>query len=1134
MSKRPSLIISILAVIIFIFVLSTGVQAAESDAGTEVSSSTCVHEMEYSSLIYPNGFGDVGTLTYTCSLCLSESTEEAPAILSSLGYSVTEEGNRIKAANAFSVNTELVAAYEEIYGVDLEIGVFISAAENVSEQKPVSLESLTYFSSSDNVYAFFNYIVTFPGKTSDTYIEYAIKEYVACAFVYDGDIYYFYQDNDESTVSSTLNSGFEATTLITITGEELPEIPDEPEVHVHFSENMTVITSPTKYVSGSSSGVCDECGEEFVAETPYTATNAELSSVGTGYLYTGGKYQDVLFSNLSPLGRALVSSYFRGTNGGYAIDGDYKSFWNADTYVDGANYLNDFIELELPTAYDIGAITLCIPNYSAWGLGEDCYVSYAIEYWDATASQWIYLGTLSDKDSGTSSSTYNATLKLSDPISASKIRARVTHATRFAPAMVYELEVYGKAQDFEFGAVSVAGQANASMSGRYNDWVSGVEATLDGDLTTYWSTDIRNGGPTWALLEFDEEIYIACVQVSVATKTGRKISIEVYENGAWVQIGDTYNATGVLGGNIIANANGITTFNIDVDKTATKIRVNLVSDPEYWTSYVYEITPYTVSSQVNDKKTTKCLHTDLTQGQVVAPTCVSTGYTVMSCSCGVEIKAFATDMLTHSFGAYTVATAATKDTVGTKTSVCSSCGATSTITYESGYEAPVITPYLHDAPAAWAMTFDDGNYTDTYEWVLPQLEKYGYHATALLSVTFSNSLVSTWNEYFNSGLFDLGSHSYNHESIYSGSVNDSALLSDVINAQYWLHANFAGQRILTFAAPNGATSDAVANYLTGPFVANRNGGQGYAFYNVISDLENGRSTWGNLNSYISKKDQTEGEYVYANKNGTVIFSPDESGSYVLNTSYANKGINYVFDEGTMSFVNKGYSAGTYYYDKENYRYDFFETGSYNLIDGDFVFVNDNSGEYKLLKATIGSYESGIDTLVSVGGFTVECIHSLGSGSIYSSYNSTISKFEHLARRGVWAPSYNELVMYLKEAQSATVETIERTTDTLTISVTDNLDNYMFNQALTVKVDIDDSWQNITVTQNGKEITLVSFEDYKASKNMSSISCAVNDGYLYIDVIPDGGDIVISNEYVTLTPNGDGSADVSANLQDILN
>ena len=159
---------------------------------------------------------------------------------------------------------------------------------------------------------------------------------------------------------------------------------------------------------------------------------------------------------------------------------------------------------------------------------------------------------------------------------------------------------------------------------------------------------------------------------------------------------------------------------------------------------------------------------------------------------------------------------------------------------------------------------------------------------------------------------------------------------------------------------------------------------------------------------------------------------------------------------------------------------------------------------------MGSYEKGVEELVALGGYTVECIHTVGvTNVIYSTYDSTISKLEHLSRFGVWGGSYNDLVRYFKEAQAVRIDTLERTDSSITISVTDDLDDYMFNHALTIKVDIPDSWTSVSVSQNGVDIPLVAMAEYSKTKNMSVISCAIEDGYLYVDVIPDGGNVVIT-------------------------
>ena len=893
--------------------------------------------------------------------------------------------------------------------------------------------------------------------------------------------------------------------------------------HVYDPLGWKAVIRPTAYVPGKQENPCTGCGGAVQTKTTkYNASKDQLygEKVDISFLYTGGKYVNEKFVNVANLGKVLVSSYFDGTKGSFAIDGNTTTFWNADTYVEGADYTSDWLELELAREYEVGAIKLTLPNYYAWELGEDCYVSYNIEYWDSAKEEWVYLCEVSDKNATAVGISCEFMIELAAPITTGKIKASVAHATRYTPAVIYEIETFVKADEIERVPMSAVTSASVSISGKYNEWASGADALKDNVTLSYWYTDERvrpgDSNAAWALYEFPVDTYIACVQFSMYATKGRAMQVEVYKNGAWSTIG-TYSVpdAGVTNDIIISNRDNICLFNVNIEDTISKMKFSIVKEPEYWTSYVYDIIPYTISEvPFGEPAAAGCSHTNPRAGEVVPATCGVPGYTVMNCVCGAKLRTKATDALSHDWGKYNIDVAATATSLGTKVSTCRNegCGATSTMSYSETYDDTVIVDYLHNAPAAWAQTFDDGNYLDTYTWANKNLIKYGARATVMMSITYSDSLVAVWQDHFTKGVFDLGSHSYNHTSIYSGQASADALLSEVVVAQYWFRHNFKGQQLLAFAAPLGATSTSVAEYLAGTLAANRNGGQGYAFYNVISDLEAGREMWGNLNSYISKADQTEGKYVLVGNGEVYAVTTDSLGNpiFTLEEGYDKADVNLIFDFDSMSFVDKGTSyPGSYCYDKETYQYTYFENGSYKKDGDSFVFVTDGSGDFKMIKTTVGSYEKGVEKLVSLNGFTVECLHSVGSGSIHSSYSSTISKLEHITRFGVWAPSYNELVKYLREAESAKVEITERGDDRIVLTVTDSLDDFMFNQALTIKVDIPDSWTSVSATQGGVNIPFVSLSDYKHTKNMPTVSCAIEDGYLYIDVVPDAGEVVIS-------------------------
>ena len=903
--------------------------------------------------------------------------------------------------------------------------------------------------------------------------------------------------------------------------------------HEYDDMNWYTSVQPTKYVTGIYENLCIKCdGAPIRQNAYYTATEDDLKKADVSYLYTGGNYVNEKFVNIATLGSVKVSSFYTVAKGGYINDGDAVTAWNADTYVESANYTADWFTIEFMESYEIGAVRFVLPNYAAWNLGEGCYVSYDLEYWDETKEEWVYIGEISDKNAKSIGINCELMLELDSPIKASKLRGKVTHAGRYTPAAIYELEVFAKTKGTQRVPVAVNTEATYSVSGKYNDWVLGAGALGDNSQGTFWTTDARYNPTPVATLEFAVEKYIAGLQISTKAIPGRTFKLEIYENDNWVTISDKLVVpVEGTGGYVIQNSKGVCTFNIDIERNATKIKVTIVKEPQYWESVVYDITPYSIiEKSYGELETMECKHSNPLKGEVIAPTCDTAGYTVMTCACGFQTRSFATDALGHDFGKYTIGTPATATTIGTKVSTCRNgdCGAISTINYEEKYDLPVATPYLHNAPAAWVQSLDDGNYLEAYTWGNEFFPKYGAKATVMMSITYSDSLVSIWQEHFEKGVFDLGSHSYNHTSIYSAAASEGTLYDEVVKAQYWFRYNFRNQPLITFAAPLGATSASVANFLMGPLAANRNGGDTGVFYNTIDQLKS-REVWGDLNSYISKADQTEGDYVFV-KNGdtTGAFvkgpapSTDEEGtgalvgylgteSFVYNAAYENMNINFVFDENEKTFVDKGYSAGSYEFIPSEYKYVFRESGSYNLVDGKFEFVSDNSGEYKLYKATISRYEKAIEQLVELGGFTVECLHTIAqsSGVIYTKYEPTVSKLEHLARLGVWAASYNDLIQYLKESLDAKIQVTERTDSVIRLSVTDNLDDFMFNQEITVKVDIPDNWTNVTVTQNGKEIPLVDIDFYQKTINMYTVGCAIDDGYLYVDVVPDAGEVVIT-------------------------
>ena len=994
-----------------------------------------------------------------------------------------------------------------------------------------------------------------------------------------------------STEPTCLNAGYIEQYCINKGCSFSVNIPTLPATGLHNFDadgdgyvDYEYIIIPTDYTPGIEMIKCSVCSysEEYFVDALLVDTNIIQSLPIDNYLYKN----ETPFHNISSFGGASVSSYYTICVGSNINDGSYETYWGADTLADGSTYTGDTATITFNKYFEIGAVRMFVPFYSSWGLGDSCYVSYDIEalVMDGNLEKWIKIGEMSDKDATLSGINGVITLELANTINAKAIRARVTHSTRYANAIIYEMEIFANV-DSKRAVGNLLDNVSASVSGKYNAYAGGAENLVDGDMSSAWHTDWRNTNNSYAILELPETRFLSAVQFAIYATSGRTVSLSIWvedesydDGGYWETVGE-YSVPNKLNNTdemqvIKAGSNTACLFTVKLEKRTSKLKLQFVKEPQYWTSYVYCFEPYTVyETAVNIDSYEGCIHKNFVAiaNGTVEPTCMDAGYTVYEClSCRYQIKTDATHALGHSFGEYEK-NATTLSTNGclTETAICTrGCGASRTRSYTETYKAAVVTKYYKNAPAAWVQTYDDGNYIDTYLWAREQFEKYHYRATASISITFASEYVSQWQELFSSGAFDLGSHSYNHMGIYSGQISESSMLSDVDRAHYWFMHNFQGQKILTFATPNGSTSSPTAEYITHLMVAGRNGGAG-GYINYIDSLN-----FGSLNCYASKAGETEGDFVLIKDGSTGgtykpvydvtvdeetgeetktltgfewttvgsytsasfnSYTESSSGEYILIHNIAANGtftgsniggdykfikkstlgVNYVYSEAEGTLVNVGTVNGSYYYDDENYQMKWVEGGSYDFNPNTrtYTFKEDGTGAYRLNHTAKGSYEKVIDELLSKGAFTVECVHALQpnthylGGMIHSSYVSTMSKFDYLKKQGLWVCSFTDITQYLKESLSAHVTTKEITDTSITLTLTDTMEDYMFDHPLTIKVDIPNDWKSVKVMQGGKEIKLVSNFEY--SDDMTAAGCTIKDGYLYVDAIPDRGDIVIT-------------------------
>ena len=97
----------------------------------------------------------------------------------------------------------------------------------------------------------------------------------------------------------------------------------------------------------------------------------------------------------------------------------------------------------------------------------------------------------------------------------------------------------------------------------------------------------------------------------------------------------------------------------------------------------------------------------------------------------------------------------------------------------------------------------------------------------------------------------------------------------------------------------------------------------------------------------------------------------------------------------------------------------------------------------------------------------------------------------------WVDTFVNIVRYIKERDSVSIKEISNKENSLTIQLTDTLDNAVYKYPVTIRRPLPMGWQAAKVTQNEKT-------------SDASIVEADSEKYIMFDVIPDAGEIVLSS------------------------
>lgn len=164
-------------------------------------------------------------------------------------------------------------------------------------------------------------------------------------------------------------------------------------------------------------------------------------------------------------------------------------------------------------------------------------------------------------------------------------------------------------------------------------------------------------------------------------------------------------------------------------------------------------------------------------------------------------------------------------------------------------------------------------------------------------------------------------------------------------------------------------------------------------------------------------------------------------------------------------------------------------GTYGL---DHYFVVGDA--LMLSSTTLTTFEAQLDLVEAQNGWTVFTYHGIETGG-YENISAAdfTAQVSALATRNesLFVAPYGEVVRYIRQRDEAAASIVNNDGTTLTLSLTDSLDDSIFNVPLTLMLDAPVGWSDVTAQQSGLPV-----------------KAWVTDGKILVNAVPDSGSITI--------------------------
>jgi peptidoglycan/xylan/chitin deacetylase (PgdA/CDA1 family) len=123
--------------------------------------------------------------------------------------------------------------------------------------------------------------------------------------------------------------------------------------------------------------------------------------------------------------------------------------------------------------------------------------------------------------------------------------------------------------------------------------------------------------------------------------------------------------------------------------------------------------------------------------------------------------------------------------------------------------------------------------------------------------------------------------------------------------------------------------------------------------------------------------------------------------------------------------------------------------------------------------TADNFKNNMEAAAKTSGWSVYLIHGIDGDGGYSSLVSSELRgsLEYLDenRDRFWVATFGKVVRYIRERNAISVTESENGSDTITLEMTDTLDNSVYDLPVTLRRTLPAGWGDATVTQNGDSV-----------------------------------------------------------------